>query len=178
MKNVTISFKRIHSPVEILKECGSMMCGYGWIKCELVNNHQILIALWNSLQWGSIIKPNKNFRKLLQLQMEKWLLFILFENTGGGQVLQTQQSNALLQNMHVWLDVCVCVCGGRVTLTSIPSTRQCNSGCFIKCNWEDCSLSWCIAFDFIIQVFGTYQWQFKSYDVWVSDVKEPFIKLW
>ena len=27
------------------------------------------------------------------------------------------------------------------SLTSIPSTRQCNSGGFIKCNWEDCSLS-------------------------------------
>lgn len=72
--------------------------------------------------------------------MEKRLLFILFQNTGDGQVLQTQQSNALLQNVHAWLEVWGGV-GGVVTLTGIPSARQCNSGGFIKCNWEDCSLS-------------------------------------
>lgn len=29
--------KWTHSPVEILKECGSIMGGYGWIWCEWVN---------------------------------------------------------------------------------------------------------------------------------------------
>ena len=120
-----------------------------------VDNHQILIARWIPYQWGSTIKLNGNSRKLLQIQMEKRLLFLLFQNTGDGQVLQSQQWNALLQNMHAWLEVW----GGwwwwwwglGGILTGIPSSRHCYSAGFIKCNWEDCSLSWCIAFDFIIQ---------------------------
>ena len=31
--------------------------------------------------------------------------------------------------------------GGGGILTGIPSSRHCYSAGFIKCNWEDCSLS-------------------------------------
>ena len=106
--------------------------------------------------------------------MEKGLsLYFSCQNPVDCNIWKAHELNALLQYMYMY----VLICWAWEEVYSLVNDRTVTgSKAIIKFNWENFSLSWHIALDFIMKVTATNQ--FKSHDVWVSEVKNTCTKLW